>query len=259
MVLVFFILALMTGMRGGWQTLTGVHCLWLFPSALIGIFLGDTCLYASVRRLGPRRTGILFTTNAPMTLFMGWLFLGETIPAASLAGCLLITIGVILAVLGRGGPGQRHDWEMVHGSLGAGMLIGLGAALCQALGSLLAKPALADGADPVAASALRVGAGAVALLATLFCRGAPFHGLVPLTLRMTGWILASGLVGMAMGMTLLLYGLAHGPTGIVASLSATSPVLILPVLWLATGERPTSGAWVGAFLAVIGTGLIFNS
>jgi len=56
---------------------------------------------------------------------------------------------------------------------------------------------------------------------------------------------------------LLLFALAHGPAGLVSTLSATSPVLILPILWIATKERPAPGAWIGAFLAVIGMACIF--
>ena len=51
--------------------------------------------------------------------------------------------------------------------------------------------------------------------------------------------------------------LSGGKVGIVSTLSATSPVMILPMLWLKTGERPAGGAWAGALLVVIGMGLIF--
>src|SRR5690606_17064554 len=72
MVLVFFMLAAMALITGGWWTLTVDHSAVLMASAVIGIFIGDTCFYASLRRLGPRRTGILFATNAPITVVMGY-------------------------------------------------------------------------------------------------------------------------------------------------------------------------------------------
>ena len=40
-------------------------------------------------------------------------------------------------------------------------------------------------------------------------------------------------------------------------LSATSPVMILPLLWLRTGQRPTLMSLTGALLAVAGLALIF--
>jgi drug/metabolite transporter (DMT)-like permease len=70
--------------------------------------------------------------------------------------------------------------------------------------------------------------------------------------------LATAFIGLLLGMTLFLYALQGPATGIVATLSATSPVIILPLLWLRTGQRPTLTSWLGAALAVVGLALIFT-
>ena len=44
--------------------------------------------------------------------------------------------------------------------------------------------------------------------------------------------------------------------GLVGMLSSVSPVLLLPLLWWRTGQRPAWGAWVGAAMAVVGCALI---
>ena len=75
--------------------------------------------------------------------------------------------------------------------------------------------------------------------------------------RMTAQIAASGVIAMVIGMTLLLFALQGGKVGIVSTLSALSPVLILPVLWVVTGERPPAASWAGALIAVTGMALIF--
>ena len=126
-------------------------------SGLIGIFLGNSLLFTAVGRLGPRRAGVLFALNAPIAALLGWLVLGETLSAAAVAGIALTAAGVALAILyGRGGaPG--HAWEAVRGSLLLGVAAGLGAATGQATGSLIARPVMAAGFDPFAASLLRVG------------------------------------------------------------------------------------------------------
>ena len=77
-------------------------------------------------------------------------------------------------------------------------------------------------------SALRVGIGALALSGTLLFRSAAVLPATRLTRGLVGQIALSGLVGMALGMTFLLHALAHGPAGLVSTLSATSPILILP-------------------------------
>ena len=70
--------------------------------------------------------------------------------------------------------------------------------------------------------------------------------------------LITAIIGLLLGMTLFLYALQGAETGIIATLSATSPVIILPLLWLRTGQRPTWLSWLGAALAVAGLALIFT-
>jgi drug/metabolite transporter (DMT)-like permease len=61
-----------------------------------------------------------------------------------------------------------------------------------------------------------------------------------------------------MGMTLMLFALSGGETGIVSTISATTPVIILPMLWLRTGQKPNTGAWLGAIFVVAGLALILS-
>jgi len=57
-------------------------------------------------------------------------------------------------------------------------------------------------------------------------------------------------------MTLLLYALGVGDTGVTTILSGTTPVILLPLLWLRTRQAPAPGAWFGAALTVVGTALL---
>jgi len=53
--------------------------LWtLMASGFIGIFLGDTLLFVSMRILGPRLAGLLFACNAPISFALGLWLLGES-------------------------------------------------------------------------------------------------------------------------------------------------------------------------------------
>ena len=61
---------------------------------------------------------------------------------------------------------------------------------------------------------------------------------------------------MAVGMTLILYALQEGNVGMVALLSSTTPIMLLPLLWIYTKRRPNRFAWLGAALAVIGAGIL---
>lgn len=242
---------------GSWRTFEPEVAVPLLLSGFVGIFVGDTLLFAALNRLGPRRTGVIFALNAPMAAVLGWLVLGERLEPAAVLGIAVTVAGVVLAILFGRRQASVHAWEAVRGPLWIGVAIGLSAAAGQAVGSLIARPAMATGIDPFAASMLRVGVAAVGL--TLLT-ALPLEAVRPrgsLTLAVAAQTALTGLLALAIGMTLLLYALSGGEVGIVSTLSATSPVIILPLLWLRTGEVPAWGAWVGAGLVVVGMALIF--
>ncbi|PIE73849.1 MAG: EamA family transporter [Deltaproteobacteria bacterium] len=230
---------------------------WLALSAVIGISLGDTALFVTISRLGPRRTGVLFTLSAPLTALLGYLFLGERLSLINVVGCVVTVAGVMIAVYFGGKRRQVHSWEATHGSVLVGVAYGFLAALFQAIGAVIAKPVLASGVDPLAAATLRTGTAAVLLVCTLFSKKDIFHAKIPLNFSVVGRTALSGMIGMALGMTLLLYAIAHGSIGIVATLSSLSPVLTLPLLWIFTKQCPGLGAWIGAVIAVAGAALLF--
>ena len=253
---VSLILVAFVSATGGWQGMSLEHVGILALSGIVGILLGDTLNFAAVGRLGPRRAGAIFALNAPMAAVLGLLLLGEALPWRAMAGIAIAALGVALAVLGR--PRQdAHRFEMLSGTLVVGALFGLGAALGQASGSLIARPLMASGIDPYLASMARVGASGLAMavltatpLAPTLPRPVPRYAIVQ--------ALGSAVIGLLLGMTLFLYALQGAETGIIATLSATSPVIILPLLWLRTGQRPSTLSWLGAGLAVAGLALIFT-
>lgn len=242
---------------GAWRGLDMAQAGPLLLSGVIGIFIGDTLLFATLNRLGPRRSGILFALNAPIAALLGWLVLDERLPALAVAGIAVTAAGVVLAIVFGKRRAQMHQWETVKGPLWAGVLLGVGAATGQAVGSIIARPVMAGGIDPFLASLLRVGVAAVCLSVLLQLPIASVKPKGPLTPAVAAMTALTGLLALAMGMTLLLFALSGGKVGIVSTLSATSPALILPMLWLRTGERPAAGAWAGAALVILGMGLIF--
>ncbi len=249
-------LLIAASLLGGWHTLDMAAVLTLALSGAMGIVLGDLALFWSLSRLGPRRNVVIYAANAPLTALLGWIVLGEALGSWTMLGILLVTTGVMLAVALR--SASSHAWEAVQGSLLAGIAVCLVAACGQAIGSIIAKPVMAAGADPIASAAVRVSASALLLIAIGLLPGQRLGFGAGLTPRIALQIVGNGFIGVGLGMTLLLVGLANGNAGVVATLSALSPVLILPMLWAWTGQRPGLGAWAGAAVAVAGVALIVN-
>jgi drug/metabolite transporter (DMT)-like permease len=250
-------LALYVMVSGVWHSLTWEMMPLLVISGLLGIFVGDSLLFTALNRLGPRRAGILFAFNAPLAALLGWGFLGETLSLTAITGIATTAGGITLAIL-FGHRGRTNvGLETIKGSLAVGVAIGLGAALGQALGIIIARPLMQAGLDPFLASLVRVGVAAACLSVLLQMPIESVKQKAPLNAKVTAYTAAVGLLGLGVGMTLLLFALSGGKTGIISTLSATTPVIILPMLWLKTGARPALGAWVGAGLVVFGMALLF--
>lgn len=250
MSLAFLMTAVIVAVTGGWQTLDLPMILWLTASSASGIMIGSLTYIATIQYTGPRISALLFTTASPFALALGFGFRGETVSPLQAAGVGLIVAGIALAVLGP----KQDEGARTPKPLWIGIALGLITAFAQALGSLLARPAMLAGADPVAAMAVRSGTGAlffIVLLALPALRPAALPSMPAIR-----QISLSALAGMVVGMSFLMAALARGDVGIVTTLSSTTPILILPMVWAVYRRMPGPMAWVGAVLAVVGTALI---
>lgn len=259
---------------GGWHTI-GAREFWLLAgSSFAGISIASTTYFATIYSVGPRITALLFSLTSPFALALGYLVLGETISRWQALGVALVLAGIALAIgmprrfLKRGDlapampvvtpstvPVSTVPGPPLTGRMGPGIVLGVTTALGQAIGTLLARPAMAAGVEPFTAMALRSGLAVIlfiALTATPFGKGkreAVQFGTV-------GLAVLSAFVGTSLGMSCLMAALRTGNVGIISTLSSMTPVIILPMVWLRSGQRPTAAAWAGALLAIAGTALI---
>ena len=240
-----------------WSTINNDFLFVILLSGIIGIFLGDTLLFIALQKIGPRRNNILFSLAAPFTVILNIIFLNEIMSLVNLIGCIIVFFGVVIAIAYVNSRDKNHRWELVEGNLYLGVIFGIGAALCQAIGLIMMKPILNMGADPIASASLRTLISCIFLAFTFFLNYEIFNTKTSLNLKIIGQSILSGFLGMALGMSLLLIALQHADAGIVATLSSTSPIMILFLIWVVTKKIPTTGAWIGTVLAIIGSGLIF--
>ncbi len=240
-----------------WDTIHTDLFFTIIISGIIGIFVGDTLLFIALQKIGPRRNNILFSLAAPFTVMLNIFFLNEVMTFVNLLGCLIVFFGVVIAIAYGNSNDQIHRWEIVQGSLKVGIILSVGAALCQSIGLILMKPVLNAGADPIASAAIRTSISLFFISFTFLLNSENFSPKKKITLKIILQSVLSGFIGMALGMSLLLIALKNADAGIVATLSSTSPILILFLIWLLTKKIPSLGAWFGTILAIMGTGLIF--
>ena len=240
-----------------WETINLEFLITIVLSGIIGIFLGDTFLFVALQKIGPRRNNIIFSLAAPFTVVLNIIFLKQIMSFNQLIGCFIVFIGVVIAISYGDPSNKNHKWEKIEGSLYLGIIFGILAALCQAIGLIMMKPILNAGADPIASATIRTTISFIFLSLTFFVNLEIFKSKKKINLKIIYQSIFSGFLGMALGMSLLLIALKNADAGIVATLSSTSPIIVLFLIWILTKKIPSLGAWLGTIIAILGTGLIF--
>ena len=141
-----------------------------------------------------------------------------------------------------------------------GILFAFGGAVGQAGGFVTAKPGLTEGFPALSGILIRFLVATVAIWLVTTLRGqtlADFRTLKsnPRALR----ILTVGtLIGSVIAVWLSLFAVQNARSvGIVSTLTALSPVFLLPITYIAFRERITQRAIFGTLIAFVGTALLF--
>jgi drug/metabolite transporter (DMT)-like permease len=244
-------------------------------SGLVGYGLGDTIYIRALGMLGMQKTfPISMALFISLTIVGGIVLLGEPFKWGLPAGALLIGVGIYLIVIpARGAPAQPlpavpvaepalAGFADLPRSAGLFRKAGLsGYALLAAVGLLWATATLwlAGGRGDmgaVAAGSLRTPAGAFGLLGFAMATqpralAVPFRDR-----RHLGAIVASGLAGTAFGSLMYVYAVLKAGAARTAVLSATAPLLALPLSIIFLNERFTPRVGTGTVLCVLGIVLV---
>ena len=250
------LLCIMMLVTGSSWSLPNDFWLPILASALIGVVIGDFFLFVTMRRLGPRRTGILFAANAPLAAMLGWLFLSEPLSIFKILAIFVGFCGICLAIIYGKRRDLLHVWETVTQPLWVGVGAGLIAAMGQAAGVLLLRPVMEAGGDPMMATLIRVSAAACFFWLTWIFTQSKTTFSVYKNFKLCVFIVANSFFGLSFGVYLLLVALETGPIADVTILSSFGPVMILPFIWYQTRVRPAWGAWGGAGLVVLSSALL---
>lgn len=230
----------------------------LVGSGVIGVVIGDSFLLQAYVDIGPRLGLLLFNVSPFITALIAWPILDEKLKGFAWLG-IAITLAGTLWVVAEKNPGgeRRRPRHYARGIAFAAL-----AALGQSVGFIIAKPALVGvgGVDPLSATLIRVSAAVVGLWGISLARGKLPRVLQDFRNRPAMLYLVGGAIaGPSVGIWLSLLALKLIPAGIAATLMATMPVAILPLVMLFYKERVSWRAAIGAAITVLGVALLVNS
>ncbi|MEI6175184.1 MAG: DMT family transporter [Bacteroidota bacterium] len=247
--------------RGSLLPLDATPRAWFYLSlsGLIGFVFGDLCLFQAFVVVGARISMLMMALAPPMTAFIGWMVLGETLSWKSWVGMILTMAGIALVVL------KRHTAEESNGGRRKvkfnyplwGILLGLGGALGQAAGLVFSKVGM-QGYDSFASTQIRVIAGITGFSLLFFIMRLWKDAFRALTYRKPMLQLTLGaFFGPFLGVSFSLIAIKYADTGIAATIMALVPVLIIPPSMIIYKEKVTIKEVAGALLAVGGVAMFF--
>ncbi|KFI13279.1 DMT family transporter [Vibrio coralliilyticus] len=236
------------------MAISSIHLAILAVSGIIGIAVGDSAYFASLKRIGANKTLLLESLAPPLSGVLALVALGSVLPLQSWLGVLLTTLAVTFVIFQPDASGEQTNWS--------GVGFGLLASVCQASGVVISHYALVAGDLPPLLGALirlSVGVLAVAMVIVLF-EQKPFSSmrkhLGQLTKSAFLWLLGAIFVGTFLALWLQQIALKHASPAIAQTLIATSPLFML-FIYMLKGEKVTAKSIIGTLAAVGGISLFF--
>lgn len=227
----------------------------LMLSGAIGIGMGDTAYFEALYCLGARRALLLEALAPPLTAVLALVFLQEALNWQAWVGIGLTIAGVTWVVIERTPASHQENLRPWRG-IGCGILAAIG----QAGGAVLSRAAFAQtNISPLWSTLIRLTAGMLVLVIWLLAQRQTAKVLEPLRSgRLLRLVAITAFFSTYLGIWLQQIALKFTAAGIAQSLNATSPLFVLPVA-LATGERISLRALLGAIVAIGGIWLLFST
>lgn len=224
---------------------------WLGLSGLVGLVVGDGCLFQAFLLIGARRSMLLMTLVPVVSALLAWAWFGEMLIPLQIVA-ILVTMGGVAWVVSEGDgetPSARDRREVV-----VGVLFGIGGAAGQAVGLILSKQGMVGAFPSLSATLMRMFASAVVIWLLALVRGQAGAAYKSLQDRQAWLPLMAGIVtGPVLGVWLSMVAVQHAHVGIASTLMSLSPIALLPLSRWVFSEKITSRAVIGTLVALLGT------
>lgn len=225
----------------------------LAVSGIIGIALGDTFFFLSLKDLGPKTQVVFFMLGQIITAVLGMIFLNDIPTGLEWAGIFVTISGVALVLW------KKIFSDTDNTSTGIkGIIYGVLSMLCFSVSLLLAKDSLQH-VSTIGATFIRVISGTVSVLLFGMFTNKVGDWITPFrNIKSFAYLFMSVFVVMFGGFWLSLFSIKYVTIGVASALSATEPLFVLPLAYILLKEKISIYEIVGALLSVFGVILIIS-
>lgn len=225
---------------------------WLGLSGFVGFTLGDSFMISAFSKIGAQLTLLIFSFSPVVSAILGYFLFDEKLSIKNILGMFLVIFGIIFVILK---SGDSKGEEKIKVDL-KGIIFAFLASFGQAFGVVFSKYGLLE-LDPLTAAEIR-------LIGALV-------GIIVLVTLKKGWkdvkhvfstgdgrltIGTNGILGTFIGVLLSMYAIKLSKAAVASTLMSLSPIMILPMVYIAFKQRVKPIEYVGAVLSVVGVALL---
>ncbi len=228
---------------------------YLSISGCIGLVFGDTFLFKSFQVSGARISMLIMSLAPAISALLAYIILGEILSAWGIIGIIVTTAGIAVVVVS-----NQQDISTQVKLTRSGLVYGFLAALGQGAGLVFARLAFVEGEiNGFVATFIRIAASVIVLLPLTLMTGRIKNpvGVFSKDKRALLLTIGGAIFGPYLGITFSLIAIMYTKVGIAATLIATVPILMLPLVRVIYKERLSWHAIVGACVAVGGVAILF--
>lgn len=223
-------------------------------SGFVGFFLADLCFFQSLLWIGPRITLLFQSLSPPFAALITFVFLGQPLPGRGWLAMSITVLGVVWVVLERS---ESRLASRPRRHVTGGVILAVLAALGQAIGLVLSRHGMSGQYDPVAATFIRAAGAMIGFLPLITLMGAwPAMAAATRNRRAMLILTLGAFVGPFAGVAMCMFAVSRCHPGVVATIIATMPVLILPFVVILFREKLSLRAVAGAMISVAGVALL---
>ena len=207
-------------------------------SGFLGYCVSDLCLFKAFLVIGPRLSLLMTSLTPPMAVLISRMYLGGKHLGGQEWLAMFVTLAGVLWVVLEQPVGDEHPHSLRQ--LRYGLFLAIVSASTQAVAAVLAKDGVAD-YDPAASALIRI-LGAVMGYVVLITLAGRWRPVTKAALQGKPMLIvfAGAIVGTSIGMTTYMMALQNCHVGVVATILATIPVMILPFSHYLYRERVES-------------------
>lgn len=225
---------------------------WLTLSGIIGFFIGDYFMLKAYIEVGVRISLLMMATSPPMAALFGFIFLGEKISLVGIFGMSITMAGIVIVIMSKDTSGQKVKIRYSTRGLFYAFLGAFG----QAVGLIFSKVGLGD-YNTFAATQIRIIAGFISF--AIFVTIRKQWGSIRLAIKdrqAIKYTLLGSIFGPFIGVTLSLVAIKYTSAGIASTITSITPITIIPFSIFLFKEKIRPLEIMGAFVSVIGVGVL---